>query len=200
MTNLDSVLKSRDITLWTKVHILKAMVFPLVTYRCEKWPLKKTGCQRIAAFKPRCWRRLLEVLRNKIKPANLKGDQPWIFTERTDAEAEAPIIWSSDALRWLIGKILDAGKDWGQKVKRVPEDEMAGWHHQCNGHELGQTLGGGEGQGRLLCYSPWYHKKLDMAGQLSNNNNRGELSLLDNGSLSKTYLSCLMIRNYNIFQ
>ena len=76
MTNLDRVLRSRDITLWTKVHILKAMVFPLVTYRCEKWPLKKTGCQRIAAFKPRCWRRLLEVLRNKIKPANLKGDQP----------------------------------------------------------------------------------------------------------------------------
>ena len=64
---------------------------------------------------------------------------------------------------------------------------MAGWHHQYGGHELGQTLGGGEGQGGLACCSPWYHKELDMAGQLSNNNNRGELSLLDNGSLSKTY-------------
>ena len=139
-------------------------------------------------------------LRNKIKPANLKGDQPWIFTGRTDAEAEAPIIWSSHALRWLIGKILDAGKDWGQKEKKVPEDEMARWHHQCNGHELGQTLGGGEGRGRLACCSPWYHKELDMAGQLSNDNNRGEVSLLDNDSLSKIYLSCLMIRNYNISQ
>ena len=64
---------------------------------------------------------------------------------------------------------------------------MAGWHHQYDGHELGQTRGGGEEQGGLACCSPWYHKELDMAGQLSNNNNRGELSLLDNGSLSKTY-------------
>ena len=73
----------------------------------------------------------------EIKPVNLQGDQPWIFTGRTDAEAEAPVFWSSDAHRWLIGKVPDAWKEWGQKEKRASEDEMAGWHHWCNGHVLG---------------------------------------------------------------
>ena len=77
----------------------------------------------------------------KIKPINLKGDQPWIFTGRTDPEAEAPVFWSSYVNRWHIGKVPDAGKEWGQKEKRVSEDEMAGWFHQCNEHELGQTPG-----------------------------------------------------------
>ena len=104
----------------------------------------------------------------EIKPVNLKGDQPWIFTGRTDAEAEAPVIWSSDVNRRLPGKVPDAGKDWGQK-KRVSEDEMAGRHHWCNEHELGQTLGDGEGQGGLACCSPWGHKELDMTGRLNNN-------------------------------
>ena len=83
----------------------------------------------------------------EIKLVNLKGDQPWIFTGRIDAEAEAPLFWSSDANRWLIGKVPSAGKDWGQKEKGVLEDEMAGWHHWRNEHELQQTLGDGEGQG-----------------------------------------------------
>ena len=74
----------------------------------------------------------------EIKPVNLKGDQPWIFTGRTDAETEAPVFWSSDAHKWLIGKVPDAGKDWGQKEKRASDDEMAGWHHWCNEHELGK--------------------------------------------------------------
>ena len=87
----------------------------------------------------------------EIKPVNLKGDTPWIFTGRT--EAEAPVFWLSDVNRWLIGKAPDAGKDWGQE-KRVSEDEVAGQHHQCNEHELGQTLGDGEGQGGLMRYSP----------------------------------------------
>ena len=139
--------------------------------------------------------------RKEIKSVNPKGNQPWLFIGRTDAEVEALIFWSSDARSWLIGKDPDAGKDWGQEEKRVTENKMVGWHHRFNGHELGQTLGGGEGLGCLACCSPWYHKELDMAGQLRNNNhNRGELSLLDNGSLSRTYLSCLMIRNYNISQ
>ena len=73
----------------------------------------------------------------EVKPVNLKGNKPWILVGRTDAEAEAPVFWSSDANSWLIGKVLDAGKDWGQKEKRALEDEMAGWHHWCNGHELG---------------------------------------------------------------
>ena len=75
----------------------------------------------------------------EIKPVNLKGNQPWILVAKTDAEAEAQ----------LIGKVPDAGKDWGQEEKRVSEDEMDGWHHQCNGHDLGQTSGDGEGQGGL---------------------------------------------------
>ena len=80
----------------------------------------------------------------EIKPVNLKGDQSWIFTRRTDAEAEALVFWSSDANRWLTGKVPDSGKDWGQK-KRVSEDEMDGGHHWCNEHELGQTPVDGEG-------------------------------------------------------
>ena len=88
-------------------------------------------------------------LDNKIKPVNLKGDQPRIVTGRTDGEAEAPVFWS-----YVANKVPDAGKDWGQKEKRAPEDEMAGWHHQCNGHELGQTLGDGKGQGSLACCGP----------------------------------------------
>ena len=74
----------------------------------------------------------------EIKPVTLKGDQPWIFTGRTDAEAEAPMFWSSDANSWLIGKVPEAGKDWRQKDKRVSEEEMAGQDHQCNDHEFGK--------------------------------------------------------------
>ena len=145
---LDSVLKSRDITLPTKVRIVKAMVFPVVTYNCESWTIKKAEHQRIDAFE-------LEMTpespldRKKIKPVNLKGNQPWILVGRTDAEAEAPVFWSPDMNSWLTGNVPDAGKDWGQKKKRVSEDEKAGWCHRCNGRELKQTLGDGEGQGSL---------------------------------------------------
>ena len=83
----------------------------------------------------------------EIKPVNLKGNQPWIFIGRTDAEAEATVFWSSDVNRLLLAKVPNVGKDWGPKEKRVSEDEMAGWYHRCNEHELGQTLGNGEGQG-----------------------------------------------------
>ena len=93
----------------------------------------------------------------EIKPVNLKGNQPWTLIGRIDVEAEAPVFWSSDANRGLIGKVPDVGKDWGQK-KKVSDDEMAGWHHWCNEHELGQTLGDGEGQGSLVCCSPWGHR------------------------------------------
>ena len=82
----------------------------------------------------------------EIRSVNLKGNQLWILVGRTDTEAEALIFWSSDANSWLIGKVPDAGKDWGQKEKRASEDEMDGWHHWCNEHELGQTLGDGEGR------------------------------------------------------
>ena len=82
----------------------------------------------------------------------------WILVESTVAEVETPIFWSSDVNSWLIGKVPDAGKDWGQKEKRASEDEIAVWHLWCNGHELGQTSGDGEGQRGLMCCSPWCHR------------------------------------------
>ena len=100
----------------------------------------------------------------EIKPVNLKGTQPWIFIGRTDAEAEAPILWLPDAKNWLIGKDPDAGKDWRPKEKRVAEDEIVGWHHWFNGCELGQTLGDGEGQWSLACCSPWVPKSRTWLG------------------------------------
>ena len=104
----------------------------------------------------------------EIKPVDLKGNQPWILVWRTDDEAETPVFWSYDANSWLIGKVCGAGKGWGQKENRASEDKMDGWHHWCNGHELGQTLGDGEGQRGLPCCSPWGHKELDMARSLNN--------------------------------
>ena len=97
-----------------------------------------------------------------------KGNQPWMLIGRTDAEVEAPILWPPDANSQLIGKDPDAGKDWGQKEKRATEDEMVGWHHRFNGHELGQTLEDSEGQGGLECCSSWGGKELDMTWQLNN--------------------------------
>ena len=161
MTNLDSILKSRDITLPTKVHLVKDLVFPLVMYGCESWTIKKAECQRIDAFELWCWRRLFEnPLDCKIKPVNPKGNQSWIFIGRTDAEAETPILWPPDAMNWLIGKDPDAGKDWRQE-KGTTEDETVGWHHWLDGQEFEQVLGVGDGQGRLACCSSWGHKELN---------------------------------------
>ena len=98
MTNLDSILKSRDIALPTKVHLVKAVVFPLVLYGCESWTVKKAECQRIDAFELWCWRRLESPLDcNEIQPVHLKGDQSWVFIGRTDVEAETPKLWPPDA-------------------------------------------------------------------------------------------------------
>ena len=135
MKNLDSILKSRDITLQTKVYLIKAMVFPVVIYGCESWTIKKAECWRIDAFELWCWRRLLRV-GQEIKPVNPKGNQSWIFIGRTDAEDEALVLWPPDAKNWLIGKDLDAGKDWRQEEKGMTEDEMVGWHHRLDGHEF----------------------------------------------------------------
>ena len=88
-----------------------------------------------------------------IKPVNLKGNQPWILIGTT--EVETPIFWSSNVNCWFIGKVPDAGKDWGHKEKRASEDEMAEWHHWCNGHDLGQTSGDNGRQRGLVCCSPW---------------------------------------------
>ena len=92
-----SIFKSRDITLPTKVHLVKAMVFPVVMYGCESWTIKQAECRRIDAFELWCWRRLLSPLDCKeIQPVHLKGDQSWVLTGRTDVEAETPILWPPD--------------------------------------------------------------------------------------------------------
>ena len=121
MTHLDSILKSRDITLPTKAHIVKITVFPIVMYGWESWTASKVEHQRIDAFELWCWRRLLSPLDCKeIKPVNPKGNQPCIFTGRTDAEAEAPILWPPDAKNWLIRKSLMLGKTEGRR-RRGPQ-------------------------------------------------------------------------------
>ena len=126
VTNLDRILKSRDITLKTKVHIVKAIVFPVVMYECESWTIKKGWTPKNWSFSTVVLEKTLErPLDNmEIKPVNPKGNQPLIFIGRTDAEAETPIPWPSDAMSWLIGKDPDAGKDWWQEEKRMTEDEM----------------------------------------------------------------------------
>ena len=97
----------------------------------------------------------------EIQPVYPKGNQSWVFIGRTDAEAEAPILWPPDEKNWLIGKDPYAGQGWRQVEKGMTEDEMAGWHHQIDGHEFEQTLGVGDGQGSLACCSPWGHKNSD---------------------------------------
>ena len=107
----------------------------------------------------------------EIQPVNPKWNQPWIFTGKTDVEAEAPILWPPDAKSRLIGKNPDVRKDWGQEEKGTTEDEMVGWHLWLSGHEFEQTPGDGEGQGSLVCCSPWSNKDSDTTEWLINNNN-----------------------------
>ena len=104
----------------------------------------------------------------EIQPVHPKEDhQSWVFTGRTDIEAETPILWPLDAKSWLIGKDYDAGKDWGQEEKGMTEDEMVGWHHQLDGHGFGWTPGVGDGQGGLACCDSWGRKESDMSGWLN---------------------------------
>ena len=129
MTNLDSIFKSRDITLPTKVRLVEAMFFPVVTYGCESWTIKKAERQRIDAFELWCWEDAWESL-GLQRDVHPKGNQSWIFIGRTDAEAETPILWSLDVKNWLIGK------DWRREEKGTTEDEVARWHHRLDGHEF----------------------------------------------------------------
>ena len=163
MTNLDSILKNRDITLSTKVCLVKAMVFPVVMYGCENWTIKKAECRRIDAFELWCWRRHLTWTLDckEIQPVHPKGDQSWGFIGRVDVEAETAILWPPDVKSWLIWKDPDAGRDWGQEEKGTTEDKMAGWHHRLHGREFEWTPGDGDGQGGLACCDSWGHKESD---------------------------------------
>ena len=121
------------------------------------WTIKKAQCWRTDAFKT-----LKSPLDCKeIKPVNPKGNQPWIFIGRTDAEAQTSIIWPPDGKNWLTEKDPDAWKDWRQEEKGTTEDEIVGWHHQLDGHKFEQALGVDDGQGSLACCSPWGHKESD---------------------------------------
>ena len=159
MTNLDKVLKSKDITLPKKVLIVKAMFIPVVMNGCEYWTIKKAEHRKIDAFELWVLEKTFESPWDckEIKPVDSNGNQPWLFIGRTFAEAEAPLLWPLNVKSWLTGKDPDAGQDWGQEEKRT-EDEMVGWHHQLNRHESEQTLGDTGGEKSLECYSPWGHK------------------------------------------
>ena len=148
-----------------------AMVFPVVMYGCESWPVKKAEHQRIDAFELWCWRRLLRVpwtarrsnqtILKEIQPDHSKGDQSWVFFGRKDAKTETPVLWPPHAKSWLIGKDPDAGSDWGQEEKGMTEDEMVGWHHWLNGCEFEWTPGVVDGQGDLACCNSWGRKESD---------------------------------------
>ena len=131
-------------------------------YGYESWTIKKAECQRIDAFELWCWRRFLRV----PWTANHKGNQSWIFTGRTDVEAEASILWPPDAKNWLIEKDPNAGKVWRQE-KETTEDKMVGWHHWLDRHEFEQAPGVDNGQGGLACCSAWGCKELDTTEQLN---------------------------------
>ena len=133
MTNLDSIFKSRDITLPTKVmHDHKE------SWALENWCFWTVVLEKTLESPLDC---------KEIQPVHPKGDQSWVFIGRTAVEAETPIFWPSDVKNWLMWKDRDAGKDWGQEEKGTTEDEMVGWHHRLNGHEFEQTpTGVGDGQ------------------------------------------------------
>ena len=168
LINLDSILKSRNITLPTKIHLVKAMVFPAVMYGYESQTIKKAEHRRIDAFELWCWKRLLRVpwtarrsnqsILREINPNIHWKDWCWSWNS---------ILWPPDVKNWLIGKDPDAGKNWGQKEKGTTEDEMVGWHHWLDGLEFEQAQGVGDKQGSLVCCSPWGRKESDMTERLN---------------------------------
>ena len=175
MTNLDSILKSRDITFPSKEHLVKAIVFPVVMYGCESWTVKKAEHQRMDAFELRCWRRLLRVhwtarrsnqwVLREISPdysleglmLRLKLQYFGHLMRRTDS-LERPCCWE---------RLKTGGEG-------ATEDETVGCHHWLKGREFEQLLGDSEGQGSLACYSPWGHKESDTTEGLNKSNHYKE--------------------------
>ena len=159
MTNLDSVFKSRDITLPTKVHLVRAVVFPVVMYGYEIWTIKKAECWRIDAVEFWCWRRLLRV------PWTARRSHQFILKEISPEYSLEGLMLKLKL--WYFGYLFirkdpDTREKRRQEENETTEDEMVGWHHWLNGHEFEQALGGGEGQGSLACCSPWGRKELYM--------------------------------------
>ena len=159
MINLDSILKKQ--THYFANKGLSSQCYDFSSSHVWMWELyyKESWVPKNWCF----WTVVLEKALEspwdcrEIQPVHPKGDQSWVFIERTDAEAEAPILWPPDVKNWLIGKDPDARIDWRQEKSGMTEGETVGWHHQLNGNEFGWTPGVGDGQGGLVCCSPWGH-------------------------------------------
>ena len=179
MTNLDSILKSRDIAnkdpSSQSYALSSSRVWMWELDRREGWVLK-TSCFWTVVLE----KTLESLLYGKeIKRVNPEGNQSWIFIVRTDAEADAPVIWPPDAKSWLIWKDPDAGKDWRQEENRMTEDEMVRWHHWLDGYELEQAPGVGDGQGGLACCSPRrVRRNWTELNENNEHNNRSHLKYL----------------------
>ena len=164
INNLDSILKSRDIILLTKVYLVKAMDFLVVMYGCENWTIKKSECWIMDAFEVWYWRSLLRVpwtarrsnqsILREISPDSLEG-----LLLKLKLQYLGLLMWRTESLEkiLMLGKIEGRRSGW--------QDEMVGWHHQLDGHEFEQALGVSDGQRTLACYSPWGRKELDMTEQ-----------------------------------
>ena len=160
MLNLDNILKSKDVTLMTKVHMVRAMVFPVVMYGCESWTIKKAEWQRIDAFELWCWRRLLRVPwpSRRSNQSILKEINPENSLEGLVLKLKPQYFGHLMPTHWNISWCWERSRAGGEGDNRGK-----GWHYQVNGHEFEQTLrDDSEGQGRLACCSPWCHKESDM--------------------------------------
>ena len=169
ITNLDSILKSRDIIFANKV--LSSQGYGFSSGHVWMWEL---DCEESWAPKNWCiWTVVLEKILEspldckEIQPVHSKGDQSWMFFGRNDAKAETPVLWPPHGNSWLIGIDSDAERDWGQEEKGTTEDEMAGWHHRLDGREFELTPRVDDGQGGLACCNSWGHKESDMSEQLN---------------------------------
>ena len=167
MTNLDSILKSRDIAHKSP----PSQSYGFSSSRVWMWELdcEESGVLKNWFF----WTVVLEKTLEspldckEFQPVHPKGDQSWVFIGRTHVEAETPILWPPDVKGWLIWKDPDSGKDWRWEGKGMTEDEMVGWHHGFDGHACEQAPGVGDGQRSLVCCSPWGCKELDMPKRLN---------------------------------
>ena len=179
MTNPDSIWKSRDITLPTKVHIVKAMVFPVVMYRGENWTIKKAEHHKINAFEllrvPWTARRSNQSILKKINPEYSWKDWCWSWSTNTLA------TWCEEPTHWKRPWCWDY---WGQEERGVTEDKMVGWHHWLNGHEFEQTPGDSDGQGSLVCCSPCSCKESDTTKQLDWTKLKRQAIFIDGNTIS----------------
>ena len=169
MTNLDSIFKSRDITLQTNFHIVKAMVFPVVMYGCKSWTVKKAEHWRIDVFELWCWRRFLRVPWTawRSKQFILKEINPGISLKGMMLKLKLQYFGHLMRKVDLLEKNSDTGRDWGQEEKGPTENGVSGWHHWLDGRESEGTLGVRDGQGSLACCDSWGRKESDKTERLN---------------------------------